>query len=136
MEAIYAAIKNGLANGPIFNETAVIDTATGGVASAVILDVYDIQVPTSHTKVVVDGEGGGGGDVGMVEKEASEVEVGMEVGEEMEVPMVEMQELEGLGEQVEQEHQVVMGGMVGMLDSLPLFSTTSALKMRMVLLFG
>ena len=35
--------------------------------------------------------------VGMVEKEASEVQVGMEVGEEMEVPMVEMQEMEGLG---------------------------------------
>ena len=33
----------------------------------------------------------------MVEKEASEVEVGMEVGEEMEVPMV------GQGEMVEQE---------------------------------
>ena len=64
MEAIYAAIKYGLANGPIFNEIAVIDTATGGVASAVILDVDDIQVPTSHTKSVVEGEGGGGGDGG------------------------------------------------------------------------
>ena len=62
--------------------------------------------------------------------------MGLEVGEEMEVPMVEMQEMEGLGEKVEQEHQVVMGGMVGMLDSLPLLSTTSALRMRMVLLFG
>ena len=67
--------------------------------------------------------------VGMVEKEASEVQVGMEVREEMGVPTVEMQEMEGLGEKVEQEHQVVMGGMVGMLDSLPLLSTTSALKM-------
>ena len=74
--------------------------------------------------------------VGMVEKEASEVQVGMEVGEEMEVPMVEMQEMEGLGEKVEQEQQVVMEEMVGMRDSLPLLSTTSTLRMRMVLLFG
>ena len=74
--------------------------------------------------------------VGMVEKEASEVQVGMEVGEQMEVPMVEMQEMEGMGEMVEQEQHVVMEVMVGMLDSLPLLSTTSALKMRMVLLFG
>ena len=74
--------------------------------------------------------------VGMVEKEASGVQVGMEEGEELEGPMVEMQEMEGLGEKVEQEQQVVMGGMAVMLDSLPLLSTISALKMQMVLLFG
>ena len=68
--------------------------------------------------------------VGMAEKEASEVQVGMEVGEEREVPMVERQEMEGLVGKVEQEQLVVMEGMAGMLDSLSLLSTASALRMQ------
>ena len=52
------------------------------------------------------------------------------------MPIVERQEMEGLVGKVEQEQLVVMEGMAGMLDSLRLLSTASALRMRMVLLFG
>merc|ERR1712013_935797 len=60
LDAVYTAIENGLTGGPIFNET--VDTATGGDATATIVNVDNIA--TALTKTVLAGQGGGGGDGG------------------------------------------------------------------------
>ena len=60
LDAVYTAIENGLTGGPIFNET--VDTATGGDATATIINVDNIA--TALTKTVLAGQGGGGGDGG------------------------------------------------------------------------
>ena len=61
---------------------------------------------------------------GRVERELSEEQVGMEVAEVMDGPMVEILEMEGLEGKGEQEEQVGMVEMAGMLDSLFLLSIT------------